>query len=274
MNKFILYCKSYRNDFDRLVKLNESINKHNVDNIPFYVSVPDEDLVEANRILPDVTIVSDKDIAGEVPSNWFTQQLVKSSAWKLLECDNYLCLDSDSFFIRDFTVSDFMYDEDTPYTVCHEGRDLWNWSTGKEQLLGFDPKISFTKDRQKIMDVFGRSGVILDFGGPSPNIWSRKVWSWLDDMLLENDMTFGDALKIVPSELTWYGEAFLYSQVVRLIPREPLFKVFHYYAQYQEYKDNNVSIEHIAKNYMGIVLQSNWELTGGSLPTVIGKIRY
>ena len=95
MNKFILYCKSYRNDFDRLLKLNESINKHNVDSIPFFVSVPDEDLVEANRILPDVTIVSDKDITGEVPSNWFTQQLVKSSAWKLLECDNYLCLDSD-----------------------------------------------------------------------------------------------------------------------------------------------------------------------------------
>ena len=42
----------------------------------------------------------------------------------------------------------------------------------------------------------------------------------------------------------------------------------------QEYKNNNVPIEHIAKNYMGIVLQSNWELTGGSLPTVVGKIRY
>ena len=273
MNKFILYCNSYRNDFSRLLRSNESINKHNVDSIPFVVSVPDEDLVEANRILPDVTIVSDKDIVGEVPSNWLTQQLVKSSAWKLLECDNYLCLDSDSYFIQDFAVSDFMYDEDTPYTVCHEQKELWNWSTGKEQMLGFDPKISFTNDRQGVMDVFGRTGVVLDFG-PSPAIWSRKVWSWLDDMLLENDMTFEDALKIVPSELTWYGEAFLYSQAVRLIPREPLFKVFHYYAQYQEYKNNKVPIEHIAKNYMGIVLQSNWELTGGSLPTVVGKIRY
>ena len=172
MNKFILYCKSYRNDFSRLLKLNESINKHNVDSIPFFVSVPDVDLAEANRILSNVTVVSDKDVVGDVPSSWFTQQLVKSSIWKLIECENYLCLDSDSYFIQDFVVSDFMYDEDTPYTVCHEQKELWNWSTGKEQMLGFDPKISFTNDRQGVMDVFGRTGVVLDFG-PSPAIWSR-----------------------------------------------------------------------------------------------------
>ena len=257
MNKFILYCKSYRNDFDRLVKLNESINKHNVDNIPFFVSVPDGDLVEANRILPDVTIVSDKDIVGEVPSNWFTQQLVKASAWKLLECDNYLCLDSDSYFIRDFGVSDFIYDDDTPYTVCHEQKDLWDWSVDKHAMLTFDPKKSFVEDRLKVMGVFNRSGRIYDFG-PSPIIWSSTVWKTLDDILENNDMTFLDALQMCPSEFTWYGETLLSTQCIRLMPCEPLFKVFHFQQQYIDYKHLNITEEHLAQNYIGIVLQSSF----------------
>lgn len=265
MDNLVLYCKSYRGDFDRLLKLYHSIVEHNVDNLRFFVSVPEEDMEAAQKILPysmdtrvSVNLWSDQALVREeLPSSWLTQQLVKASFWKLGDIENYVCLDSDSYFIKDFTKADFMYDEDTPYTVCHEQKELWNWSTGKEGMLGHDPKISFTEDRQKIMHHFERSGgVVLDFG-PSPVIWSAKVWKWLDELLEENNTTLYEALQDIPSEFTWYGEALLYSEVIRLVPREPLFKVFHYSQQYEEYKRDGVPLEHIAKNYMGIVLQSN-----------------
>jgi len=42
--KLILFCKSYRGDLLRFQRLWGSIQKHNVEKIPFYASVPAEDL--------------------------------------------------------------------------------------------------------------------------------------------------------------------------------------------------------------------------------------
>jgi hypothetical protein len=166
-------------------------------------------------------------------------------------------VDSDSYFVRDFTLKDFMYNDSTPYTVCHEQKELWNWSVRFINQLGFNPKLSFMNDRQVIMDVFQRQGRHLDFG-PGPVIWSRKVWEVVEELMTENKFTWMDLMKISASEFTWYGEALLYSKVIDLIPIEPPFKFFHYYQQYLESKSMGITEWHIAQNYMGITLQSNW----------------
>ena len=57
----ILYCKSYRGDFQRLVYLSLSIKKHNKDNIDFYISVPEADLELAKETIPYYTeIITDE----------------------------------------------------------------------------------------------------------------------------------------------------------------------------------------------------------------------
>ena len=43
MEKFVIYCKSYRGDLERVKLLSETIEKHNKDNIPFIISVPEKD---------------------------------------------------------------------------------------------------------------------------------------------------------------------------------------------------------------------------------------
>ncbi|OZA07871.1 MAG: hypothetical protein B7Y05_19480, partial [Polynucleobacter sp. 24-46-87] len=43
MKDFVLYCKSYRNDFLRLKRLLSSIQQFNLDHIPFYISTPQGD---------------------------------------------------------------------------------------------------------------------------------------------------------------------------------------------------------------------------------------
>jgi hypothetical protein len=40
MYNLVLFCKTYRNDIDRLLILKKSIDKYNVDKIPFYICVP------------------------------------------------------------------------------------------------------------------------------------------------------------------------------------------------------------------------------------------
>ena len=235
-------------------------------NVPFYVSVPKNHISEAKRILPaHIQIVCDDDILELVPgidksapqSGWFSQQIVKANAWRLMDCDNYLSIDSDGFFIREFSVYDFMHDDDTPYTVCHEQKDLFSWTCHNTEVLGFNPKGSFTLDRKQVMNLFGRSRRVYDFG-PNPVIWSRKVWVAFQEILDANEWTFQNAMDICPSEFTWYGETLLATKAIELMPCEPLFKGFHYEQQYLDYKATGITQEHLAQNYMGIVLQSTF----------------
>ena len=257
MDKLVLYCKSYVNDFERFKVLLESVNKYNLDNIPFYVSVPVND-INLFKQLDGVKVVSDESIVSTKSQGWVQQQIVKSRFWTLGLCENYLCLDSDCYFIKPFGFKDFMYDDETPFTVIHEQKELFSWTVNKTKTLGFDPKDSYMRDRDKIMQIFGRSGKYYDFG-PVPSIWSSKVWKSLEDNYsTPNNLTFGDLINYCPSEFSWYGESLLNFQAIPIYPVEPLFKVFHYAQQAIEYKQNNITEQMIAQNYFGIILQSNW----------------
>jgi hypothetical protein len=260
MSKLVLYTKSYSGDLERLKISIESIKKFNKDNIPYYVSVPSAELnlFKNNIDCSYVNLVSDDDIYPVHTQNWNTQQIVKSNFWKLGLCENYVCIDSDGYFIRPFGLEDFMYDHNTPYTVMHEQKELFSWTSANSHLLGFDPKQSFKVDRQTVMDVFDRSGRCYDFG-PVPVIWSNKVWKSLEENYTQvNELTFDQLIAYSPSEFTWYGEALLAFKAIEIYPIEPLFKVFHFHQQLIEYKQQNITEDMIAQNYMGIVLQSNF----------------
>ncbi len=256
MNNIVLYCKSFVNDVDRLHLLIESIKKHNIDNIPTYVSVPSSDInIFKNKIDTSyVNLIEDESIYQSILPGYLSQQVIKSNFWRLNECKNYLCLDSDSLFIKDFKESDFIFTNDIPYTVCHQQKSLFEWSINN---LNFNPKDGFIKDRQTVMDIFNRKGVHYDFG-PSPVIWSKKVWKNLDTTYIEpNNITFDDLIKYCASEFCWYGESLL-SMNFPIYPLEPLFKVYHYEGQYIQDKQQNITVNQLKENYFGIILQSNW----------------
>ena len=260
MHKIVLYTKSYSGDLDRLKFSIESIKRHNKDNIPYYISVPENEieLFKSNIDCSYVNLVSDEEIYKTTLPSWHAQQIIKSSFWKLGVCENYVTLDSDSYFIKDFYESDFMYNDKTPYTVMHEQKDLFEWTSRHHPSLGFDPFLTFNETRLPIMELFGRTGKIYDFG-PSPIIWSCKVWKSLEeDYLIPNDLTFENLIESVPSEFTWYGEYLLVSQTIPVLPMEPMFKVLHFKQQYVDFKNQGYTEDHFKRNYLGIVMQSNW----------------
>lgn len=262
METIVLYTKSYSGDLKRLLVSIESIKKHNVDNIPYYVSVPksEMELFKQNIDTTYVNLIADEDILTKnIAQSWHTQQIIKSSFWKLSVCKNYVMLDSDSYFIRDFKQSDFMYNDETPYTVMHEQKDLFAWTAKFGQpMLGFNPYQSFKQDRMRIMEIFGRSGRIYDFG-PGPIIWSSKVWESLETEYLQpNNLQFETLIEFCPSEFSWYGEWLLTNKTIDLMPIEPIFKFFHYEQLYQYYKQLGFSELDFTEQYMGIVMQSNW----------------
>jgi hypothetical protein len=263
MNKLALYCKSYSKDLARCNRLVASVIVHNKDKIPFYISVPKEDIALFKSTLEtnEYILIADEDILGEnLSQSWNNQQIVKMTFNISMNVENAIILDSDCYFIRDFYIKDFIMDleNNIPLTICHEQHDLFEWTSKNKHLLGFDPKISFGECRYPIMDIFNRKGKLLD-GGPVPCIFNKKIWeSMKEEYLIPNNLTFNNLIETIPSEFTYYLEWVLtHPNIIPLYPSEPLFKCLHFLPQYYEYKNNGWTEDHFKENYLGLVLQSS-----------------
>ncbi|WP_294315658.1 DUF6492 family protein [uncultured Chryseobacterium sp.] len=262
MHSLILFIKTYRPDFERVKKLIHSIEKYNEDDIPVVISVNDEDFDFFKNKLKEYDIYKDSDIIiADNKDGWRYQQIVKSHVYKLNICENYLCIDSDSEFIKNFYYSDFMYDESTPYTIMHESKPFLETM----ENIGLDSENIFFKEALRATrPLFGNKGKEWDYG-PSPYLWSCKVWShFIEVYLKQQNKTFVDFFNEIdkvtsPSECVIYGEYLLKSRLIDIYPIEGFFKVYHYEKQYKlEKKFHN--IDRLKKIYLGIIFQSNWKI--------------
>jgi len=160
----------------RLKRLVESIKQFNDDQIPFYISTPqadknllieilgaegyqwiaDEGIVVAN---PKGDLQRYKDMPGGL-----SQQIVKAEFWRLGLSENYLCLDSDSLFIRSFKQSDFITADNIPYTVLHQNKELFQISSNRGQdKVERDLRI----EAERVKTLFNRTGPNF-YGAPAP----------------------------------------------------------------------------------------------------------
>jgi hypothetical protein len=268
MNDIVLYCKSYHRDVLRAARLAESVRRHNPGNLPFYLSCPSADLALFRDIVGSdgVTFLADEEIVAEnstIDQKAFSdlpgvisQQIVKSEFWRLGICENYFCLDSDSYFIRDCIKDDLLTASGIPYTVMNESLELRLFGA-----LHRHAKIArnIDADCKTIMDIFGRTGRHYDFG-PLPVVWSKHVWSDLAEKFLEpQSMNFLDAMVLFPSEMRWYGEALLKYRSIELWPVETLFRCYHYEDQYRIARKLGESDEELSQLYLGVCIQSNWD---------------
>lgn len=284
MKDLVLYCKSYRRDFLRLKRLLSSISRHNIDKIPFYISTTKSDRELLQEVLGTEGYywVADEDIVSANPNanpdqyqampGGLSQQIVKAEFWRLGFSENYLCLDSDSKFIRDFRQSDFVSNGNVPYTVLHQNKELFQLADNRG-LLKVESDLRMESERVK--DLFGRSGPNF-YGAPSPFNWSAKVWRSLDQEYLQpQGKTIWDLISPEFPESLIYCEALLKYHAIPVIAIEPLFRVYHYDWQYFLMKRLGETEEKIARHFLGVIYQSAWDvnhqfgLTNKSLPSRI-----
>ena len=256
MHKLALFIKSYDGHLAYTKQLVESIKQYNVDNIPIYLSVPENQLSKFREHVDTdcLTIMADEEIvASLVVNNWYGQQLVKMNFSQLGLCENYLWIDADSYFIRPFSLTDFMATDDTPYTNITECRDLLTWCAIRpERAHVFE---SFASDRLKVMKLFNRTGKLYD--SVCPNLWSSRVLTHMKENYLEpNNLNFESLLQQVPGELIWYTEYLMATRVIDIWPTEGWFKAFHYLDQMNSCRFLGNTEETLAMNYLGIVMPS------------------
>jgi len=183
--------------------------------------------------------------------------MIKSldSPVKLNGMENFLIIDSDSYFIRDFTLKDFMFNECIPYTIMNEGRHQLDWAAraGKTRFIR-----DYHELREKALNLFGRAGPHFDFA-PTPMICSSKVWRAMFEKVAKPvGESFYDQIVRFPCETQWYGEFLLHDQTIPIIPREPLFKVWGFKDQWKEGISLGETDEVLSENYLGVIDQSYW----------------
>jgi hypothetical protein len=248
----------------------ESVAQYNADQIPFYISTPEnqyQDLIAALGTNSGFYWVSDESIITANPlvsvsiektrSGGLSQQAIKSEFWRLGVSENYLCIDSDSKFIRNFKKSDFVTDDNVPYTVLHQNKELFQMASNRgHQKVERDLKV----EAERVKLLFGRSGPNF-YAAPSPFNWSAKVWQSLDQEYLKpRGITLWDLITPEHPESLIYAEALLKYRAIPVIAIEPLFRVYHYDWQYFLLKRLGESESRLANNYLGVIYQSAWDL--------------
>ncbi|QDL54297.1 DUF6492 family protein [Rhodoferax aquaticus] len=268
MNSFVLYCKSYRTDLNRVVRLTHSIREYNRDNIPFYVSVPQLDLalfqehlqgLNVNLLTDESIITCNPDIdpvkLARIPGN-LSQQIVKSEFWRKGVCVSYMCLDSDCIFIRPFHLHEFITADGTPYTIMDEGRDLLYPVLAKRKAKVLE---DFQRESLGVQLEFGRRGKHYNFG-PNCPIWDKRVWESLAaNYAHPRGLSFLDLVLKSANEQRWYGEALLKYKSIELLPSQPFFKMYHYAWQQRFDRRLGIQEKQLERLYCGVVYQSAWE---------------
>ena len=269
MESFGILVKSYRGDLDAARRLLKSISIHNVEHVPVWVVVPEED-VEAFREPAEGVgqIISEsefaeylvsKEVAGIRPG-YINQEIIKLAFWELGLVANYLPVDSDAVFLRPFRVSDFMFTPDIPYTVLVEDRDLQtdpdyfatHWQ-GREQVLrDIQRQVGLEDDR--LLTCHGHQ--VLS---------GTALRSLRDNFLAARNWTYADMLAHGPYEFSWYNFWLQKAQPIPIEIREPYFKVIHGALQHQEMVIRGIGLRDVARGYLGIIVNSNFARSWGDI---------
>ena len=124
MHRLGVLLKSYEGDFLHARRMVASFRRHNVEGLPLFIVVPDEDLPTFTHLAGgDVDLIGESAFAHHLVAEsvsglrpgYINQEIVKLAFWELGLCSNYFCADSDLVFVRDFGLDDFMATETTPF---------------------------------------------------------------------------------------------------------------------------------------------------------------
>lgn len=262
MKDIALFIKSYRPDLGLVERLLNSISKHNRDRISVFLSVPADDMPafqDISRRFTDVSVLAD-DYFGvprvdqkiwNLSPGYITQQLVKLNVQRISEARNYLILDSDTYFIRDFETKDFVAPNGTGLTILEEGKDLIADPAYATFAKSRAIKIKLVADR---LDVPALSRTTCHGNA----ILQDSVLHEFHDWYRSEGLSMLDLMNIAPIEFTWYSLFLVKHCPQRLVRVEPFIKVMHTRSEYRRLVAAGFSHESLRGAYLGVCINSGW----------------
>jgi hypothetical protein len=259
--------KTYRNDFLYAQRLLKSFNQHNKDRITLFILAPGAQLPELmelcrHELCDDIIALPEEKycrylVSGKVHDispGYINQEIVKLSFWENQLCDNYMCLDSDAVFIRDFYTYDFMYDDDTPYSVLFEDNALKS-DPIYYQSFWIEREVSIRKIQTE-MDVHDKRMITCH----GFQIFSKKVLcDFKINFLDRKGYTYSSLMEISPYEFSWYN---FWLQMAKPIDIHFCGEIFHYYHMAHQHICavlSGITIGDLARSYVGLVINGNFQ---------------
>ena len=277
MHKIAILLVTYIGDIEYVERLIPNYIKYNIDKIPLYIVAPSSDSTTFEKFVGDniellteesITdnLVHDNSVRGIRPG-YINQEIIKLAFWEKGLCENYFCMDSDGQFVRYFYTSDFMYDDNTPYTILVEDNELavepeyyQKYWAGREKLIRLIQKEVGLVDK-RMLTCHGFA------------ILSCKVLESLyKKYILPNNLTYRDLLSKSPYEFSWYNMWLQKDKTIDIHFREHIFKYFHHKNHHLEYLQKGITLDDIARGYLGVVVNSNYSRWDGVVSYEDGDI--
>ena len=259
---FAFLLKSYSQDFELAKRMVASFNKFNHEGIHLFVVVSESDMSLFSEFESEqISLISEFRFSEhlvdtevhDLRPGYINQEIIKLAFWELNLAQNYFCVDSDAEFIRPFSVNDFMFDAQTPYSVLVQDLEL-----------AVEPQYysQYWRNREveigciaQLMEMDTR--VVLTCHGHT--VFSAQVLqSFVTDFLSPRQWDYRDALAYSPYEFSWYNLWLQKTHPEKIHPREPWIKVFHHEGQYLDYLAHQVTVEDLARGYLGVVINSSF----------------
>jgi hypothetical protein len=262
MRDIALFLKSYCPDLALVERLLDSVATHNRDRIPVFISVPANDVPAfqgLTRRFADVSVLADDHFATprveekiwSFPPGYITQQMVKLSVHRLSEARNYVMLDSDTYFIRDFGTADFITPDGTGLSVFSSDKDL----VADPAYAPFNElrakRINLVADRMNI-PLYARATC------HNNTVFQQSVLSDFHEWCRAEDLTLLDLMTIAPIEFSWYNFFLLRHCSNRLVRVEPFIKMVHTRSEYRRLIRAGFSHKSLRRSYLGVCLNSGW----------------
>ncbi len=277
-NKLAFFIKACVRDIDCFKQLVKSIKEFNRDNIPISISVAQSEYEYFQNCLQklniECTIFIDEEIAGKYcfsndkfQQAWTYQQLVKLNFYKTNFSEHYILIDCDGYFIQDFYLSDFLYDNKPclPITGHTKAERLPMTLLYKEGAKYNSYNIrSVTKTK----GFFDKSYPTLTLD--MPFVLTSEYVRMFEEYCLKRDKTFLDMLNIEPGEMQWYVD-FILSCNLPYQQTTAYFMPFHVHAQYQIIRLMGFEEKDFIPNYLGILLNKGYVKDIRFKPSFIGK---
>ena len=260
---FCFMIKSYSKDIKYAERLISSINKFNLESIKTFIIIPEINFADFKKFTSDLTeIIFEESVptllatsdVNNYRKGYINQAILKLAFHRLNLASSYMCLDSDFEFIRPFTYSDFLTTSGEPYTVLIEDNE------SRVDKIYFSQywleRASSLSKILKFYEMDEKESWLTCHGG---QIFSREILKKLDsEILKQRDWDYLDLLKISPYEFSWYNY-FLQKNCNPIRIREPYFKIIHTNYQLGFYQSQKITTHDIARGYVGIVVNSNFQ---------------
>jgi len=260
---FAMYCKSYRGDLARAQVMVETFNRFNRDGITLHISCPAQDQAAFSPLAgPKVQIIADESFAGpflaDQPMNgmstgYVNQQICKLNFYRTGLAANYLAVDSDTVFIRDFHTSDFMHDAGVPYTVLVMDKDL--------SIERHYRHVHWVSRQALIAQIYAYVGVNDRRLRACHNaqVMNIRVLDTLHrEFMRSKGLNYIEMLRLVGYEFSWYNVWFQKCRYVPEFAVEPFFKMLHMRPEYVMSRIRLLREQDYAEAYVGLVLNSKW----------------